>query len=132
MSLYVISSAQKIIWRYERDEDVLTQLQSLRSQLDDMKRVLLLDLRSIRYLLPEDRRIISQYMEDIKSCFSLIDSVYLVDFRNFHRMCMLIKVNQLPHSHMIFKYEADAHDYLDERLLKQNFNHGSILLNEGN
>lgn len=119
MSLHLLD--QKMIWCYKRDENPLIHLEQVTEKYKGKGIVMLIDLRFIRYLLPEDRKQICQMIDALKNLILLIDLIYLVDFRNYHRMRMLIGINQLPYAHMVFKYEADANDYLSEVLLKQKY-----------
>jgi hypothetical protein len=117
----VESANQQVTWRYRRDMDlemVITELDLVLDRLDGQPFTFMTDLRQIRYILPEDRQIIDRVYEFLKLTH-VLDSVYLVDFRNYHRMRLLIHLNHFPNPDMIFKYEADANDYLSMIVLKQ-------------
>lgn len=118
--MLTMDSEPKLIWRYHREYSEQSSIQPHDpiAHIQNKPFVLLIDLRGIRYILPEDRDRISQKLLTHFQDHPPIELVYLVDFRNFHRMRMLISLNQLPNAEMVFKYEVDAHDYLDSVILK--------------
>lgn len=116
----VQSTNHKIIWRYQRDEQIAELQKQLTQAISDFKGqpfVLLIDLQKIRYILPEDRQLIVQICDSLRTT-PPFETVYLVDFRNYNRMQLLITLNHFPNSELVFKYEVDAMDYLDQIILK--------------
>ena len=113
-------SDQQIVWQYRRDvptDRIVKELDKLMQRLNGLPTALLMDLRQIRYILPEDCEAIRRVYDHIAR-YSLLDAVYLVDFRHYNRMRLLIQLNRFPNAGMVFKYEADAADYLHEVVLK--------------
>jgi len=112
---------QQIVWQYRRDvpnDMVVKELNRLIQRLGGSPFAFLTDLRQIRYILPEDCETIRLAYDHVNR-YSPLDAVYLVDFRNYNRMRLLIQLNRFPNSEMVFKYEADAVDYLNGIILKQ-------------
>lgn len=117
----VESADHQIVWHYRRDlaaDIIVRELEHALKPLEGRPFTFMTDLRQIRYILPEDRQLIDLVHETIHK-HPVLDTVYLVDFRNYHRMRLLIHLNTFPSPDMVFKYEADAHDYLQGIILKQ-------------
>lgn len=117
----VESADQQIVWHYRRDlaaDSILHELENAMKPFEGRPFTFMTDLRHIRYILPEDRHLINLVHAAIHK-HQVLDTVYLVDFRNYHRMRLLIHLNRFPNPDMVFKYEADAHDYLQGIILKQ-------------
>jgi hypothetical protein len=106
---------QRIVWRFHREDygtSLLNHFEEAIALLRDRPFVFLIDLRSIRYILPDDKKLILQIVTQSEA-YEMIRLVYLVDIRNYIRMQLLISLNQLPYEEMVFKYEANAWEYLD-------------------
>lgn len=129
---WIESDQQVIIWQYRRDiavDKICSELDSVIGRLDGLPFAFMTDLRQIRYILAEDKQVMDSVYEHVSRYPSLLEAVYLVDFRNYHRMRLLIHLNQFPNPDMVFKYEADARDYLMSMILKRQKT-GSPMLKE--
>ncbi|GBF12642.1 hypothetical protein HK1_02709 [Tepidibacillus sp. HK-1] len=109
-------SENRIEWSYRREDSVMLLLELIEKNLLLLQGnpfVFLVDIRLIRYILPDDKKIIFQLIHQIKS-HGLVGLAYLVDFRNYIRMQTLISLNQLPFKEVVFKREDEARKYLND------------------
>ncbi|HJV45509.1 MAG TPA: hypothetical protein VJ824_07260 [Bacillota bacterium] len=119
-SINVDPSNHRIVWIYTREDYERTLANQLENALSELKGdpfVFLLDLRSLRYLLPLDKIMILHIIDKIQA-HNLIDLVYLVHSLHYTRMNTILSVNQFPYKDMVFKYEANAKEYLDTMVSK--------------
>lgn len=111
---------QTILWRFRRDDSrtlLIKQLEEAVKVLGNRPFAFLIDLCFIRYILQEDKQIILQIITMLQEQ-PMLELSYFVDYRNYDRMRLLIKFNQLPNSEMVFKYKADALEYLSGIVFK--------------
>jgi hypothetical protein len=111
-SIYVDRSNHRMVWIYNRENYERTlsnQLENALSELNGKPFVFLIDLRSLRYILPLDRIMIFHIIEKSKP----YNLAYLVNSFDHMRMNTIISVNQFPFKDMVFKYQANAIEYLD-------------------
>lgn len=119
-SIIVEPKGNSVVWRLRRGDSsisVFKEFEKTMEVLHNQAFVFLIDLCRIRYILPTDKKIIFEIINKIES-YQLIELAYLADYRNYHRMRLLISLNRLPYEELVFKYEADALEYLNVVALK--------------
>lgn len=113
-SITVDTLDQSIVWKFRKDDSgisLFNHLEEALTLLEGQPFVVLIDLCSIRYILPDDKKVIHQMISQSK-VYDLVGLAYLVDFRNYKRMQLLVSLNHLPYEEVVFKNEMEARVYL--------------------
>jgi hypothetical protein len=120
-SITVDTSDQSIVWKFRRDDSgvsLFNHLEEAFTLLEGQPFVVLIDLCAVRYILPDDKKVILQMISQSK-VYDLVGLAYLVDFRNYKRMQLLVSLNQLPYEEVVFKNEMETWEYLHGLIKKR-------------